>query len=293
MILANKTPIWFLLTTASKDMFYTTLFTIILFLIHLKYTFFAMPIGISAILGTTIALILSFRLAQSYDRWWEARKIWGAIVNDSRSLSLQVLNFSAVEEHQKAIEIVNLQVAWVSALSHQLRHEPVDKNYIQKYIAKEHQDEILLSVHPALMINNLINQKIESIESIDQFKRMQLDSTLVRLVASMGASERIKNTVFPGEYQLYLRFSIYIFLAFMSISLENLGHTWEVLLILFIATPFFLLEKAAQHLQDPFEGKPTDVPISTISRNIEINLLTLLKEKEVPTPLEATGFYIN
>jgi len=274
-------------------MLLVTIFTLILLAIHYKYSFFSMPITISAIFGTTIALIISFRLAQSYDRWWEARKIWGSIVNDSRTLTLQSLNFSSPEERGIVEEIVKLQIAWVNSLSYFLRDEPVDKDYIKRYVSTDYQERVLSASHPALIISDLINMKLEELQSIDVFKRMQIDSTLVRLVASMGASERIKNTVFPGEYQLYLHFTIYVFLVFMSISLENLGHQWEIILILFIAAPFFLLEKAAEHLQDPFKRQPTDIPINSISRNIEINLLTLIDAEEIPKPLEPTGYYIN
>ena len=292
MILAKKTPIWFLVTTARRDLVLTTLFTLVLLTLHLKFNFYAMPISISALLGTAIALILSFQLAQSYDRWWEARTIWGAIVNDSRSLVLQTKNFTHQKESEKVTALAQMQIAWVNTLSHTLRGEKTDAAYVAKYLPEEAQQKVLDAGHPALHINDLMSQTIESLE-IDSYKKMQLDATLVRLVGSMGACERIKNTVFPREYPFYLHITIYLFLAFMSVSLANLGHHWEILMILLIAAPFFLLEKAAEHLQDPFEGRPTDVPVSSIARNIEINILNLLEAEEVPEPLEAKGFYID
>ncbi len=293
MILAKKAPIWFLLTTSTRDMVFTMVFTLTLFLIHLEYSFFTIPISISALLGTAMALILSFRLAQSYDRWWEARIIWGSIVNDSRTLTMQVLNFSSDEETIKAKEIAKLQIAWVNSLSTKLRNQKLDQKLLKKYLSEDSYNEISKKSNPVLQLSNIISSKADQLSSLSEYKKMQIDDTLVRLVASMGASERIKNTVFPSEYPLYLHLSIYMFLAFMSVSLANLGHHWEIFFILLIAAPFFLLEKAAEHLQDPFEDRPTDVPISSISRTIEINILELLDEKDIPQPLQNKGFYID
>ena len=291
MILAKKTPVWFLITTAKRDMFLTTLFTLTLLLLHLQHDFFAMPISISALLGTTIALILSFQLSQSYERWWEARTIWGAIVNDSRSLVLQVKHFAA-DETEAIKTIAKMQIVWVDTFAHMLRGEATDEQYLRRYLTDEQASYVRQAKHPALALNDLINAAIQQL-NIDSYKKMQLDATQVRLVESMGASERIKNTVFPREYPFYLHVTIYLFLAFMSVSLANLGHHWEILMILVIAAPFFLLEKAAEHLQDPFEGRPTDVPISAIARNIEINILSLLEAEEIPEPLAPQSFYIN
>ena len=109
----------------------------------------------------------------------------------------------------------------------------------------------------------------------------------------MWKSERIKNTVFPKEYQQVLHMSIYMFLGFMSISLENLTQHWEPLLLIFLATPLLLIEATAKHLQDPFDNQPTDVPIHSISRNIEINILSLLQADDIPEPAANNDFYIN
>ncbi len=291
MILANKLPLKHLFSSARKDMFLVALFTLIAATAHYFVEFPSIPIAISALLGTAISLILSFRLAQSYDRWWEARTIWGAIVNDSRSLVLQLLNYTVSSDRDEVEKMARRHIVWVNTVAFFLRKKPLDSS-MQKYISQEEYYLYEEALNTPLLV---MQKQLESLQSLElnSYEKMHIDSTFVRLVSSMGQAERIKNTVFPSEYQRYLHLSIYLFLGFISISLANLGHQWEILLLILIAAPFFLLEKAAEHLQDPFEDRPTDVPISAISRNIEINVLTLLDDKDIPLPLEAEGFYIN
>ena len=293
MLLDHKLPLKYFFNTIKKEIFYITVVTILLFLIHLKFNFFNMPVLVSAILGTTIALILSFRLSQSYDRWWEARQIWGSITNDSRTLTLQVLHFTKKEDRTIAEKMAKMQIVWVNNLSHTLRDQSVDEEYVKKYLPDSVQESILKSKQSVLDVSQLLYQELEKLTTIDNYKRMQINTTLVGLVDSMGQAERIKKTVFPIEYPFYLHVSIYLFLAFMSVSLANLGHHWEILLIVFISAPFFMLEKAAEHLQDPFENRPSDIPLSSMSRNIERNILTLLGEADIPPVYEANGFYLN
>jgi putative membrane protein len=95
-----------------------------------KWDFLVIPVAIPTILGTTISLILAFRTNASYDRWWEARKIWGAIVNDSRSLVRQALvNFDKKELEQLA----NRQIGWNYILSNNLRAVK-SQGILEKYL---------------------------------------------------------------------------------------------------------------------------------------------------------------
>ena len=107
----------------------------------------------------------------------------------------------------------------------------------------------------------------------------------------MGMAERIKSTVFPHTYRLFLHFFIYIFVVTLAIALTDIDSFFEIPLLLVISSAFFLLEKSATHLQDPFSNRPTDTEMTTIATNIEINIKQLLGETEVPEPLQPQGFY--
>ena len=292
MLINKKIPLSYIARSTYKDFLVLGIFTTLSFLLHLNTDFFTIPISISTFLGTAISLVLSFNLAQSYERWWEARKIWGEIVNDSRALVLQLKRFTSEADEEKYKEVVKLQIAWNYALVTSLR-QTEDFSESLKYLTNEEKNSFLNAGHKPLWIYNLIQEKLKDFTTLNSYEQIQIDSTLTRLTAHMGKAERIKNTKFPVEYQLLLHLSIYLFLGFLSVSLANLGHHWEIFFLIAIASPFFLLESTAKHLQNPFENVPSDVPIYSISRNIEINLLTLIEEENIPKPVDANGFYIN
>lgn len=250
------------------------------------------PLAITAIMGTAISILLSFKLNQSYDRWWEARKLWGSIVNDSRSFVMQLLVNTDEKETIKKMAL--RQIAWCYALSQSLRSYNMPQVGLQKFLNED--DFAYLNKH-----NNkplaLMQQHREDLSRLKQhnklelFAQLQLDSTLVRLCDAMGGAERIKNTVFPVTYRIFLHFIIYIFVVFLSISLKDVPLHFEILILLVISVGFFLLERSATYMQDPFENKPTDTAMSTISRTIEINILQLIGEENVPQPLKPESFY--
>lgn len=252
------------------------------------------PLAITAIMGTAISILLSFKLNQSYDRWWEARKLWGSIVNDSRSFVMQLQSLVTADEKATIKKMALRQIAWCYALTQSLRNYNIPQVGLQKFLNEE--DFAYLNKH-----NNkplaLMQQHREDLSRLKQqnklelFAQLQLDSTLVRLCDAMGGAERIKNTVFPVTYRIFLHFIIYIFVVFLSISLKDVPLHFEILILLVISIGFFLLERSATYMQDPFENKPTDTAMSTISRTIEINILQLIGEENVPQPLKPESFY--
>lgn len=292
MILNRRLPLAYILKSTYIDFLIVVAFTGFIATVQFYIEFVTFPVEIAAFLGTAISLVISFHLSLSYDRWWEARKIWGEIVNDSRALVLQLQSFT--DEQDKAVleRITRLQIAWNYALVALLRKQTIN-NAALRHLPEQQQHDLLKAVHQPLYLSTKIKDAMKALQSLNDYQRVQIDTTLVRLVGHMGKAERIKNTPFPKEYSLVLHLSIYLFLGFMSISLANLGQHWETALLVVISAPLFLLATTARHLQDPFENLPTDVPIASISRNIEINLLTLLEVEDIPAPAEDKGYYIN
>jgi len=98
----------------------------------------------------------------------------------------------------------------------------------------------------------------------------------------MGKCERIKNTVFPATYSLYIHFAMNFFILLLPFALIEYFGLIEVPLVVAIASSFLLIEKMAIHLQDPFDNKPTDTPMTAISRNIERDLKQMLNDHQLP-----------
>ena len=253
-----------------------------------------MPLTIATFLGTAISVLLSFKMSQSYDRWWEARKIWGAIVNDSRSFVLQLQAFLQNPVLSPQIRTMAYrQIAWNYALGQSLRGlHPLENS---AYLLSE-ADLAMLQNHNnkplgILQQNVLQISQLHKQGEISDFTHVQFNNIFMRFSDSMGMAERINNTVFPTTYRLYLHFTIYLFVITLSIGLNNVKVYFELPLLLLISMVFFLLEKTAYHLQDPFRNRPSDTNVTTIAQNIEINIRQLLGEDQIPQTPERDTFY--
>lgn len=297
MLLHKRIPFRYILNKIKYDLIYVLAFSFLAYFLSNRFIgpLPDLELSIPAFIGTAISILLSFKLNQSYDRWWEARKIWGSIVNDSRSLVIQLLSLV------KRGNDVNRKKTSLSAdcLVLFLGTNPERAESYRKYRAVSFPRGIRFpSKHankPLAMMNfhGLDVAKLKEENQLEIFSQIQLDRTLVRLVESMGMAERIKNTVFPVTYKMFLHFSIYLFVATLAIALKEMAFYYQVPLSLLVSSIFFLLEKSARHMQDPFENKPTDTSVTAIARTIEINIRHLLGEQKVPASLEPTGFYMK
>lgn len=296
MILDKKVPFTYILKKIKTDLFFIL---IVGLLINYLSTLFSahlpeMPLNVPTFLGTAISVLLSFKMSQSYDRWWEARKVWGAIVNDSRSFVLQLQSFIHESRYEIIKRMAYRQIAWCYSLGQSLRGLNAVNN-LESYLAPE--DIAVISKHnnkplALLQLNAAELRHLKDNNFLDTFERIQLDNTLVRLCDSMGKSERINSTVFPVTYRMFLHFAIYLFVIVLSIALRNVEPLFEIPLLVLISAVFLLLEKTAYHLQDPFRNRPSDVPITTIAGTIEINIKQLLGEDNVPKLLPTENFYV-
>ncbi|MDX5422425.1 MAG: hypothetical protein LPK07_10795 [Hymenobacteraceae bacterium] len=303
MLINKPIPFRYIFRKVRYDVLRVLLFSVTF---HILKHFFMehlplIPLQLPTILGTSISLILAFNLNQSYDRWWEARKVWGAIVNDSRSLILQLRGFLNDEqmepgEAQSLLRRVAFrQIAWCYALGQSLRgQEPIAEEQKDKltgeeldYISTQNNKPYAL-----LMLHMRDLKELYRSERINPFQQVQLDGTITRLCDSMGKAERINSTVFPVTYRLFVHFFIYLFLVVLSLALVETVGIIEIPILTFIATTFFLIEKTARHMQDPFRNKPTDTAMTAIARTIEINLKQVLQEPDVPKPVTPEKFYL-
>ncbi|MCD0467196.1 bestrophin family protein [Flavobacterium sp. ENC] len=297
MLINTKIPISYLFNKVKYEVIFVLIIAV---LVHYITTQFEnlipeMPITIPAFIGTAISVLLSFKLNQSYDRWWEARKIWGSIVNDSRSFVLQLQSFVAAENQNEIREIAFRHIAWCYSLGQSLRDlNPVEN--LEYFISKEDIGEIEKQSNKPLALLQLNTLQILALKekrAMSIFSQIQLNNTLVNFSNAMGMAERIKGTIFPITYRIFLHIFIYIFIVTLSIALRDIESYFEIPLLLTISTMFFLLEKSATHMQDPFRNRPTDTPVTAIARTIEINIKQLLKETEVPKPLQPENFYLS
>lgn len=297
MLLNKRIPVTYILNKVKYELVYISLVSFFIIFLTDRYgdRMPDMPLTIPAFIGTALSVLLSFKLNQSYDRWWEARKVWGSIVNDSRTLVIQLTSLIRPGSPHIVRRIALRQVAWCYALGRALRGlDPLVglENYLtpaEIMALQQHSNRSLAMLH-----NHAADvRELKESGLMDTFAQVQIDTTITRLCDAQGKAERIKSTVFPVTYRLFLHFIIYVFVITLSISLKNVSGYFELPLLLVISASFFLLERSATHMQDPFENKPTDTPVSAIARNIEINIKQLIGEPGVPAPLQPEGFYLT
>ena len=256
--------------------------------LHPVFTKITIPLSIPAILGTAVSLLLAFRTAQSYERWWEARTVWGAIVNDSRSFIRLINQF--VPQNSEDIKIfAERQIVWVYALGEALRRQPFS-NKVVEYLHK-HQINAVNIPNAILDEHSHQIRRIAEKGLISDFKEVQLNEVLMRLCDNMGKRERLKNTVFPRAYSILIHTLIYVFAFILPFGLEDSLLTLEIITTIIIPLIFIAIEKTAIIMQDPFENTPVDTPMTSIAQTIEINILQMIKEKDIPVKKENNTYF--
>jgi ion channel-forming bestrophin family protein len=249
-----------------------------------------------ALYGTAISIIVGFRNNYAYGRWWEARTLWGAIVNRSRTFGRQVMNTMAPRPDGGAAEaaevgevqrkLVHYQIAFIHALRQQLRGlDPVAE--ISGVVSAEDQAELRQSKNVSLSVQQKMGDLLRQArrrEWINEWEWQAMDDTLSSLMDSQGGVERIKNTPMPKQYDFFPTLFVQIYCLMLPIGMvTNLGWFTPIGSTV-VGFMFLALDKIGRDLEDPFDNKIYDVPLTAICKTIEINLRQLLGETELPAP---------
>lgn len=294
MLLRKRIPWTYLMAKIKVETSLVLIYSTLMAVWHqeLDINHISIPLAVPTILGTIISLLLAFRSNQAYDRWWEARIVWGSIVNDSRSLIRQMQSFIndpdySVNVNRFIERFGNRQITWAYSLGRALRgQQPLEDKEPwltseERTWANKHANvpNALLSLHA-----RDIRTAFQS-EWINPYQQVELDRTLTRLCDAMGKCERIKNTVFPTTYSLYIHFALYLFIVLLPFGLTASMGFVQVPLMVAISSAFLLIEKMAIYLQDPFENKPTDTPVTAIAQTIERDLRQMMNDDQrTPQP---------
>lgn len=304
MLLKENIPFKYVFGKIRREVIMITLYVTLIALIqHFFQLKLAIPLGVPMILVTVISLLLAFRANQAYDRWWEARTVWGGIVNDSRSFARQVVSFidNSFENDEKAemeARLVNRQIAWAHSLGRALRERGTDKK-LHKWLSAGDLEFIeRFSSTPMALLELQARDLKYALDNgwINTFQHIELDRTLTRFSDHMGRCERIKKTVFPSTYGLYLHLAMNLFIMLLPFALIEFFGWVMIPLVTVISAAFWLIEKMSVHLQDPFENKPTDTPVTSIAQTIERDLKQTIREHHLSHSIETDSrverFYV-
>lgn len=284
----------------------------------LQWKFIAIPWVPIALIGTAAAFIVGFKNTQTYNRLWEARQIYGGIVNTSRTFSMMIKDF-VYADNATHIEIINRHCAWLTAMRFQLREprswENMGKSYYSEYSKYYSVDEqnskleeelknylseaeltyILSKKNRATQLIALQSKKLKQLSEegkIENFRYIELSKRLADLYDHQGKCERIKNFPYPRQFASINLFFIWLFVFMLPFGMLNefqkIGENYVWLTIPFtivVGWVFTSMEKVGESTENPFEGNPNDVPITAMSRTIEIDLKDMFDETDLPKPL--------
>lgn len=229
-----------------------------------------------SLLGFVISLLLVFRTNTAYDRWWEARKLWGSLVNNSRNLAIKAKAIFPESEH---LYLQTLVTNFSIALKHHLRNE----GSLEKLKSCEGFDvkSIANKEHIPNAIANLIFAKTNELYSQKLMSGNQLliiSNELTTLTDITGACERIKNTPIPYSYSLFIKKFIFVYTLTIPFGLLGDFGYWVAPINMFIFYALTSLEVIAEEIEDPFGNESNDLPTDQIAKNIEKSITEIFEK---------------
>ena len=317
---------------------FSTIITVLYAVFNL--TFLNLPWTPIALIGTAVAFVIGFQNNSAYGRIWEARKIWGGIVNSSRTWGMKTkdmvtneyanspISEADLKEHKRVL--VYRHIAWLTALRYAMRQsrpwevmhlERTNKEWLEMihipermssledelsmYLSNDEKSYVLSKNNKHAAVLYLQSSHIRKLKEqgvIWEFSFLELENLLEEFFTLQGKSERIKNFPYPRQYATLSHLFVRIFLMLLPFGIvpefaeigKNMAISFPALTSYFVwlAVPFcavvswvfHTMERIGRVGENPFEGSPNDVPISTISRGIEIDLRQLLDEnnKDIP-----------
>jgi ion channel-forming bestrophin family protein len=292
----------------------------------LELKFIAIPWTVVALLGTATAFIVGFKNTQTYNRTWEARQIWGAILNSSRAFGTMSRDF--LNNPNKTKELVYRHFAWLTALRYAMREKRAWENVnianteynskyftvpereitleeeLAKYISADELMYILTTKNRAAQLMSLQSKTIKQLfvdKEIDSYQFVEMQKAIKDFYDQQGKSERIKNFPYPRQFATINSFFIKLFCILLPFGMlkefDKLNDgmsgfmqgnmVWLVIpFSVLISWVYTSLEQVGESTENPFEGSANDVPISQMSRTIEIDMREMLGETDLPSALQ-------
>ncbi len=317
-----------ILRFAWRSVLFFIVYSIAVVALHqfLNLRFLSIPFVPISIVGIAVSFYLSFKNNSSYERLWEARRVWGGITNFSRTFAVFVLdyvqpneNLNQDELHKIKRQIILRHIAYLNALRIQLRRRSVWENddrtaidvvqnlttfrqcglteELQYYLGDDQEAKFFSEkFNPATHILRRQSEELEKLHqrgALSDYKQVEINRLIGEFYNSQGACERIKSFPFPRQYAYFSKVFAWIFILLLPLGLVNQFHELGANLV-WLAVPFSILiswifntmEVTGDTSENPFENAINDVPMTAICRNIEIDLRQLLGENDELKPIQ-------
>jgi ion channel-forming bestrophin family protein len=246
-----------------------------------------------SLIGLTLAIFLGFRNNTSYARYWEARMLWGEVLNDTRSLARQSLTL--VDAASNSAVFVHRLIAFVHALRHQLRGTNPDAD-LAHWLSEHDRTRLNGARYKASAILLMADEWLR-----DQRRAGQLGEPLAQamqlhmghLTDALGCCERSANTPIPFTYGVIIHRTVYLYCLLLPFGLVDSIGAMTPLVVTFIAYTFFALEALSSELEEPFGTAPNDLPLDAMSEGIETSLREILGERHLPPAPRPSNYVLT
>ena len=250
------------------------------------------------LLGIALSLFLGFRNNASYQRWWEARGLWGQLVYDARSLCRQALSYIDEDNpigRDTQRRLIHLSIAFSHAVRHRLR-ETSPWEDIERFVEPVHHNKMRQAKNLPDYLMRLMGKELGYCRQqhlLSEQMVQNMDERLNSMTVVLAACERIYNTPLPFAYTLLVHRTTYLYCFMLPFGLvSSLG--WVTPLICgVIAYTFFGLDALSEELEEPFGLAPNQLALTALSRTIEINLLEALGETDLPLDIVPIKGYLE
>lgn len=257
------------------------------------------------LVGLALSIFLGFRNNTGYDRFWEGRKLWGSLVNVARSLTRQLLTLigprmiDARGDHQIAVgegdelarvrhELVYALIAYVHALRHHLRDEDRLAE-LDGLLPVELHRALERELNRPVAILQWIGDRLRGLYDRGWIHPMHLpvlEASLTEVTAIQGACERIKTTPIPASYTVLIHRIVALYCLGLPFGIISTVGVLTPVVVAIVAYAFYGLDAVGTEIEDPFGCDPNDLPLTALSRMIEVNLRQRLGEEQLPPLLE-------
>jgi len=232
-----------------------------------------------SLLGFAISILLVFRTNTAYDRWWEGRKLWGSLVNNSRNLAIKLSVMLPETDHEQRVFFRKIIPAYTYALHNHLRAETTRVALFEEdshhSIFKQIDKEKHIPNQVALLMFKHIQQLYKA-EKLNGDQLIILNAELQSFTDVCGACERIKNTPIPYSYSVFIKKFIFVYIITLPIGYAfSLGY-YVIPVVAFVFYVLASLELIAEEIEDPFGNDDNDVPTDKIAHNIHNHIAEII-----------------
>jgi putative membrane protein len=249
------------------------------------------------LVGVALALFLGFRNSSSYDRWWEGRKLWGALVNITRALTVQVLTMTDDAPGRCTKEkraFLNMLVAFTYAMRDQLRGDVFARS--AELLPPALAAEVDRARYKPFIILRAMGEWVTQRQregGFGEISKTMLDRNLIELSSILGGCERIASTPVPFGYAVMIHRVVYFYCAMLPFGLVD-GIAWMTPVVtLVMAYSFIALDLLAAELEMPFGRDENDLALDAISLNIELSIRELSGEPMEKKPLQPVDYVLH